>query len=85
MALIVRCGTAPERMKESLIKEIFNIPKAPSLGLLLERPVFAAWNAKANTFGKEPIEFVKYEKQMDEFKQREIYNRLFEEENEEHV
>lgn len=57
------------------------IPKAPGLGLLLERPIFDGYNKRATTtLGKEPIDFSKYQKEIDEFKQREIYDRIFREE-----
>ena len=85
-ALIVRCGTDPIRMKESFDEERISIPKAPSLGLLLERPVFDTYNKRAlNDFGKETIDFDKYEKEMLDFKQREIYDRIHREEEKENM
>lgn len=80
-ALIVRCGCPPDRIDESLGKEVFAIPKAPGLGLLLERPVFESYNQKATEqFDREPIDFDKYKDEMEEFKRREIYERIFREE-----
>ncbi|KAF2676674.1 pseudouridine synthase [Lentithecium fluviatile CBS 122367] len=82
-ALIVRCGTNPEIMKQSFGNVVVRIPKAPGLGLLLERPVFDSYNEKqAKMHGRENIDFSKYEKEIAEFKEREIYQRIFREEAE---
>lgn len=83
-ALIVRCGCPEERMNDSYGHEKLTLPKAPSLGLLLERPVFDTYNSKMrvdDVEGKGEVAFEKYEKEIDEFKQREIYERIFREEN----
>ncbi|EON64483.1 hypothetical protein W97_03715 [Coniosporium apollinis CBS 100218] len=80
-ALVVRCGTAIERIGETFGSETVSVPKVPGLGLLLERPVFESYNARAaEKFGKAKITFEPYEKEMEEFKQREIYERIFGEE-----
>ncbi|KAH9866595.1 hypothetical protein J1614_008287 [Plenodomus biglobosus] len=80
-ALTVRCGTNPAIMQESFGNTIVRIPKAPGLGLLLERPVFDSYNEKqARAAGRESIDFKRYEKQIEEFKEREIYQRIFREE-----
>jgi tRNA pseudouridine38-40 synthase len=51
------------------------------LGLLLERPVFDSYNdIQAVKHDKEKLDFGKYEKELEEFKQREIYQRIFAEE-----
>ena len=85
-ALVVRCGCDPQRLVESYGPERLSIPKAPGLGLLLERPVFDSYNKRAqNEFSRETIEFDKYEKEMLEFKQREIYERIYREEDKENV
>jgi tRNA pseudouridine38-40 synthase len=82
-ALTVRCGTNPDIIKESFGNVVVRIPKAPGLGLLLERPVFDSYNEKqAKQHGRENIDFSKYEKQIAEFKEREIYQRIFREEAE---
>ncbi|KAF2634454.1 pseudouridine synthase [Massarina eburnea CBS 473.64] len=79
--LIVRCGTHPDLMGKSFTNTVVRIPKAPGLGLLLERPVFESYNAKqAKQHGRESINFSKYEKEIEEFKEREIYQRIFREE-----
>jgi tRNA pseudouridine38-40 synthase len=57
------------------------IPKAPGLGLLLERPVFDSYNDKAaKAAGREDIDFSRYNKEIEEFKERETYQRIFREE-----
>jgi tRNA pseudouridine38-40 synthase len=81
VALMVRCGCDPKRITESYGPEKISIPKAPSLGLLLETPVFDSYNRRAkDDFGKESIDFDKFKKEMDEFKQREIYERMYRDE-----
>ncbi|EAW18457.1 pseudouridine synthase PUS2 [Aspergillus fischeri NRRL 181] len=79
--MLVRAGCDPQRIVDSYGPTKIAIPKAPGLGLLLERPIFDGYNKKATTtLGKEPIDFSKYQKEIDEFKQREIYDRIFREE-----
>jgi tRNA pseudouridine38-40 synthase len=83
VALVVRCGCDPKVIQDSYGPTRIPIPKVPGLGLLLERPLFESYNKRAQSeFGKNPIDFAKYEKEMEEFKQREIYNRIFHEEEE---
>lgn len=80
-ALTVRCGANPKIMEESFGNVIVRIPKAPGLGLLLERPVFDSYNEKqARAHGRESIDFNKFNKEIEEFKEREIYQRIFREE-----
>ncbi|RWQ96550.1 pseudouridine synthase [Paecilomyces variotii] len=81
-ALVVRCGCDPERIVDTYGPTKIAIPKAPGLGLLLERPIFDSYNKRVTDFGKDPIDFSKYEKEINEFKQREIYERIFREEEE---
>lgn len=79
--MLVRAGCDPQRIVDSYGPTKIAIPKAPGLGLLLERPIFDGYNKRATTtLGKEPIDFNKYQKEIDEFKQREIYDRIFREE-----
>ncbi|KAF1991065.1 tRNA pseudouridine synthase A [Aulographum hederae CBS 113979] len=85
-ALVVRSGCPIERIKESFGRDALAIPKAPGLGLLLERPIFENYNKKqAKTFQRATIDFERYEKEMEEFKQREIYERIWKEEKEENM
>ncbi|TAQ87714.1 hypothetical protein B7494_g3955 [Chlorociboria aeruginascens] len=84
-ALVVRCGSPMSIIKESYGPISLSIPKAPSLGLLLERPIFESYNERAvSDLGREKIDFNKYQKEMDEFKQKEIYDRIFRVEDSEH-
>lgn len=81
VALVVRCGCHEGRIQDSYMEDKIVVPKAPGLGLLLERPVFDSYNEKmAGRNDRNPIGFEKYEKEMEEFKQREIYERIFREE-----
>jgi tRNA pseudouridine38-40 synthase len=80
-ALTVRCGTHSDIMEKSFTNVTVRIPKAPGLGLLLERPVFDSYNEKqAKQHGRESIKFSKFDKEIEEFKEREIYQRIFREE-----
>lgn len=80
-ALTVRCGTDPKIMEQSFGNVVVRIPKAPGLGLLLERPVFDSYNEKqAKQHGRESIDFNRFNKEIEEFKEREIYQRIFREE-----
>ncbi|KAL4889222.1 hypothetical protein BDV59DRAFT_195892 [Aspergillus ambiguus] len=80
-ALVVRCGCDPKRIEEAYGPTKIAIPKAPGLGLLLERPVFESYNKKgAMVNDRKPINFDEYTETMNEFKQREIYDRIFREE-----
>jgi len=84
-ALVVRCGCPKERIRESYGQDKISIPKAPGLGLLLERPVFDSYNERAvKELEREKIDFDKFEMEIMEFKQREIYERIFREEEKEH-
>ena len=85
VALLVRCGCHEGRIQDSYMADRLSIPKAPSLGLLLERPVFEVYNEKLEGFGYNKINFSRYEKEMEEFKQREIYERIFREEDRDHT
>lgn len=83
-SLMVRCGTPIGRVKESYGNKKMAIPKAPGLGLLLERPVFESYNRKANdSLGKPQIDFENYNEKMNKFKQEHIYTRIFEVEEKE--
>jgi len=86
VALVVRCGCDPERLRDSMGPERLSIPKAPSLGLLLERPSFESYNKRAkDTLAKEGIDFDKFKTEMDKFKQEQIYERMYHDEEKENV
>lgn len=79
-ALLVRCGCHEGRLQDTFLQDRLSIPKAPSLGLLLECPIFEKYNEKLAEFGREKIDFGKHEKLISEFKDRQIYQRIFESE-----
>lgn len=84
VALVVRCGCPIARIAETLSADVgISVPKVPGLGLLLERPVFKSYNENtAAKYDREKLDFAKYEAEMEKFKQTEIYERIFREEEE---
>ena len=85
VALVVRCGSSNDIIKASYGPANISIPKAPGLGLLLEKPVFDNYNERAvKEYSRGKIDFDKYQKEIDDFKQREIYDRIFREEEKDH-
>lgn len=85
VALVVRTGCPLERISQAFDKPRINIPKAPSLGLLLEQPVYEGYNTRLGTFGYEPINFDKYEEKVEDFKMKHIYDKIYSEEAKENV
>lgn len=84
--LIVRCAADLSRIAESYGPARISIPKAPGLGLLLERPLFHGYNKRAReSLGVQEIDFDRYKEQIDEFKHREIYSRVWEGEEKENA
>ena len=84
-AMVVRCGTHKDIIQDSFNAPKMVIPRAPALGLLLERPVFEAYNKSGRFKGgnsRGPIGFDKYEDEMRVFKQKEIYDRMWKDEAE---
>ncbi|TKX24365.1 tRNA pseudouridine synthase-1 [Elsinoe australis] len=82
VTLLVRAGAdAPKRIQESYGQDKWSIPKVPGLGLLLERPVFDSYNKhQALKFGRDQLDFGKYNDEIEAFKRRDIYERIWEEE-----
>lgn len=86
VALVVRCGCDPKRVWESMGPDNISIPKAPSLGLLLERPVFDSYNKRATKeLAKDAIDFDRFRAEMDAFKQAQIYERMYRDEESENT
>jgi tRNA pseudouridine38-40 synthase len=78
--LSVRSGCDPTVLIPTALSQDLrvSIPKAPGLGLLLERPVFDSFNKLAtDKFKRQAIDFSNYEAEMESFKQREIYDRIW--------
>ncbi|KAL2134416.1 hypothetical protein VTI74DRAFT_255 [Chaetomium olivicolor] len=76
--MVVRCGAPLDTILQSYGPRRISIPKAPGLGLMLERPMFTEYNKKAKGLGRDPIDFAKYEDKIAEFKDKHIYRRMFE-------
>jgi tRNA pseudouridine38-40 synthase len=82
VTLLVRSGSDIDKtMAHSFTAAKYSIPKVPGLGLMLERPVFDSYNTmQASKHEREPLRFDKYDDKIEEFKHREIYGRMFAEE-----
>lgn len=65
---------------------VVNVPKMPSLGLLLEHPIFGSYNEKVSNINKNlqptdpeyrpPIDFDIHRDAIDKFKQYHIYDNM---------
>lgn len=84
-ALVVRTGSPIARISDCFGPTKINIPKAPALGLLLECPVYEAYNEKAADLGYNSVDFSKFEKEMNEFKHKNIYDKIYVEELKENL
>ena len=83
VSLVIRCGCSPSRIPETFGETKIDIPKVPGLGLMLERPVFESYNkGAAEKFGRDKLGFDQYDDEIDAFKKKEIYERMFKEEAE---
>ncbi|KYK56501.1 tRNA pseudouridine synthase [Drechmeria coniospora] len=86
VSLLVRCGTTLDRVRESYRNIKIAIPKAPGLGLLLERPVFVNYNRRAQDQLNRPcIDFDQYDERLEAFKEKHIYTRIFDVEEKENT
>ncbi|KAL1894256.1 tRNA pseudouridine synthase 1 [Sporothrix stenoceras] len=84
--MVTRCGTDPgPAMELSYGPRRISIPRAPGFGLLLERPVFDSYNSKAQANGKETLDFKKYETELQAFKDKQIYGRIWDVEETQNV
>lgn len=89
--LMTRTNTPADLLRLAFSDVRLNLPKAPALGLLLERPVFAHYNEKQGVeasrdtidFGKFQVKYPLMQGQIDEFKEKWIYNSLIAQETEE--
>lgn len=84
LILVVRSATPAALIPECYGPRKVHVPKAPSLGLLLDRPIFGSYNSNVlkSTFAaaKEPINFDLYQEEVEEFRRRVIYEKMREEE-----
>ncbi|KAF9112764.1 tRNA pseudouridine synthase 1 [Mortierella sp. AM989] len=79
VVMIIRTDTPLKLIPETFKANKINIPKAPSLGLLLERPMFGTYNRKVQ--GKnDPLEFDSFNTEMEAFKEKYIYEGIIKEE-----
>lgn len=84
VAVLLTRTHSPISKIEGLYQDVtIPIPKAPALGLLLERPVYDAYNKKLSQFGHEAISFDRFTDKIDAFKQKFIYDRIYKQEAEE--
>jgi tRNA pseudouridine38-40 synthase len=75
--MLVRTATDKQVFDQSFEEPKMPVPTAPSLGLLLERPVFESYNAKFASGGeRDPVEFTPYNDDIEAFKQRYIYDEI---------
>lgn len=81
--LAVRTGADPARIDRLFDHPKVSIPKAPALGLLLERPMYDAYNARLGKLGHENITFDKYEQDIAAFKEKFIYDGIYARERDE--
>jgi tRNA pseudouridine38-40 synthase len=86
--LMIKTETPSSLIPRTFTDIKINIPRAPPLGLLLERTVFSGYNARIKKTGGEnlsPITFTPHEALMTDFKEKEIYSRIIAEETREAV
>jgi tRNA pseudouridine38-40 synthase len=84
--MVVRTGCPVSRIHDCFGPRKISVAKAPALGLLLENPLFDHYNnviSKVNQ--RDPLDFTKYKTEIDEFKQKFIYSKIFEQEESEHT
>lgn len=84
-SLVVRTGCPITRISDCFGPAKINIPKAPALGLLLECPVYETYNERLAEMGYNNIEFSGYETEMNAFKMKNIYDKIYAEEIKENV
>ena len=83
--LAIRCDLPVEIIADAFELTKINIPKAPALGLLLENPVFDAYNFKLRDHSYDAINFDVFKDEMLDFKMKFIYDKIYDEEVKEYV
>ncbi len=82
--MMVRTKTPVSLITKTFEKPRLFIPKAPALGLLLERTVYEAYNKRLDKIQKPEeracIDFTPFESQMNAFKEEWIYSKIIKEE-----
>lgn len=81
VVLVVR-SMAPyaKLMPETFGYQRIHVPKAPGLGLLLEKPIFEVYNRRAEKESREAVDFEPHREAIEKFKDEFIYTRIFQEE-----
>lgn len=83
--LVIRTACPISRISDCYGPTKINIPKAPALGLLLENPVYDSYNQILEKNNYPHIDFSVHQKEMDEFKMKYIYDKIYAEEIKENV
>ncbi|KAI0286054.1 pseudouridine synthase [Russula aff. rugulosa BPL654] len=86
LVLCCRTGTPPQIIEELYGPRQVFVPKMPSLGLLLEHPIFESYNRKVENVNENlspedvefrpPIDFEIHREEMEKFRQTYIYDRM---------
>jgi tRNA pseudouridine38-40 synthase len=77
VVLMIRTRTLKKLITEAYGDMRINVPKAPALGLLLERPIFQEYNrTMEDKEGRDQIDFEKFKDEIVEFKQKWIYDAI---------
>ncbi|KAI5968101.1 PUS1 [Candida margitis] len=84
-SLVIRCDLPVGLIDDAFQSTKINIPKAPALGLLLENPVFDAYNYKLRDHSYDAINFDLFKQEMADFKMKFIYDKIYDEEVKENV
>jgi tRNA pseudouridine38-40 synthase len=84
-ALVVRLSLPSKIINNFFKEDRINVPKAPALGLLLENPVYDGYNMKLGKTDYDAIDFTKFDKEMEEFKMKYIYDKIYAEESKENT
>ncbi|PAV20156.1 pseudouridine synthase [Pyrrhoderma noxium] len=89
--MAVRTGTPPSLIDSLYGKQSVTIPKMPSLGLLLEHPIFESYSKRIATANEKldpshpdyrnPIDFDVHKAEIERFKEEHIYRRMRESED----
>ncbi|RKP40392.1 pseudouridine synthase, partial [Dimargaris cristalligena] len=78
--LLVRSSLPLDLIRRCMTADRVNIPKAPSLGLLLDQVVYDGFNKRAATEDRPVIKFDPYLAEIEAFKRQYIYEPLVQEE-----
>lgn len=83
---IVRGNCGAEVIDKTWESERVDVPKAPGLGLCLDRPHYDNYNKRFGTDGiHDPLDWSEYQEEIDKFKEEYIYSDIMKTEKEEKV